>query len=157
MNQLEAAEYVGITPQMLRLYTKQGRVKADVDKTKSRRTLVYEAEELDRLKVARAERQKWKLASTPSTDSHYLTLNLDGYYQKKLEEAAAKREMSAGQYARFLVMQALEDRTVEAISTQAKEQREDLAKVALALLILAGNQNPDEAREWVNKNVRRKE
>lgn len=118
-----------------------------------RRTLLYEEAELHRFRRELEEKKRWRLPKPDNPSTETVSFRLDVHYLKRLSETADRHRMSAGEFARLLVIQALDERTPEAIG----ELREDLATSVLALLVLAGNQDADEARAWVNKNLRRKE
>jgi hypothetical protein len=84
----------------------------------------------------------------------------DGYH-RRLESEAKEFKMSAGQYARRLVIDALDDADRERLEkrmvmleTEVSELRSDLATAVEALLIVAGNYPKEKAKEWVDRNLR---
>ena len=93
---------------------------------------------------------------------------LDEEYLKRLEEKAGKLQMSAGQYARRLVMDALDDSERQVIKEEISdlnENVEDLREcLAVSVEAILANINPEEknkkviskerAREWVDENIR---
>ncbi len=86
---------------------------------------------------------------------------LDEEYLKRLEDEAAKVGMSAGQYARRLVMDALDDTERKVIKEEISELNEKVEDLRLCLadsteLILVATKNitKERAREWVDENIR---
>jgi len=84
----------------------------------------------------------------------------DGYH-RRLEREGKDFKMSAGQYARQLVIDALDDANRERLEkrmvmleTEVSELRSDLATAVEALLIVAGNYPKEKAKEWVDRNLR---
>jgi len=83
----------------------------------------------------------------------------DGYH-RRLESKGKEFKMSAGQYARELVVEALDDthrerleKRMVMLETEVSELRSDLAVAVEALLIVAGNYPKEKAREWVIGNL----
>jgi hypothetical protein len=86
---------------------------------------------------------------------------LDEEYLDRLEKEAAKFQMSAGQYARRLVMDALDDTERQVIKEDISELSENVEDLRLCLAasveaILAATKNvtKERAREWVDQNIR---
>jgi polyhydroxyalkanoate synthesis regulator phasin len=91
---------------------------------------------------------------------------LDEEYLKRLEEEAAKHKMSAGQYARRLVMDALDDTERKVIKEEVSELNENVEDLRLcladsveAILTTLGASeklviSKEQAREWVDENIR---
>jgi uncharacterized protein (DUF4415 family) len=180
MNQQEAAQFLGVSSRMLRIYTQQGRIGAHRDKGKPRRTLVYEEGELQRLKGELEQSRRWSNPKPANESTEHVGFRLDTYYLRHLTQAAAERGLSPGQYARQLVIQALEERatgtapaaeenaritqglqkdieqTKQDVERTAEEMvalRIDLANAVLALFTHAGKLEPEQAEEWVRVNL----
>jgi len=150
MNQKEAAAFLGISERMLRTYTAQGRIGAEREIVRGRRTLVYDPAALEALREERAGERRWRTPPPENPSTGLVSFRLDAYYLERLTGDAAARGMSRGEYARFLLLQALEGRAgVEAL-------RADLANAVYALLVAAGDQEPAKAQEWVRKNLLKK-
>lgn len=86
---------------------------------------------------------------------------LDEEYLERLEKRAAKHKMSAGQFARRLVIDALDDTERKVIKEEISELNESVEDLRLCLAdsveaILAATKNvsKDRAREWVDENIR---
>ena len=81
-------------------------------------------------------------------------------YLKLLNDEAAKEGKSAGDCARRLLIRTLTDteRTelreeLEALRTDFRKMREDLATVSLKLLVKVGGEEPAEAEAWVRDHL----
>jgi hypothetical protein len=90
---------------------------------------------------------------------------LDEEYLERLEKEAAKFQMSAGQYARRLVMDALDDterkvikEEISDLNENVEDLRECLAVSVEAILATLGSEkkviSKERAREWVDENIR---
>ncbi len=90
---------------------------------------------------------------------------LDEEYLERLEKEAAKLQMSAGQYARRLVMDALDDterkvikEEISDLNENVEDLRECLAVSVEAILATLGSEkkviSKERAREWVDENIR---
>lgn len=93
--------------------------------------------------------------------SNTVGFRLDPPYLKSLESEAANYKMSLHEYARRLVIDALDDARREQLEkrmvmleTEVSELRSDLATAVEALLIVAGNYPKEKAKEWVDRNLR---
>ena len=79
---------------------------------------------------------------------------------RKLAAAAAERNLTAGTYARRIVLDALADDTparllaeVAAARGEVARLRADLGRATVALLSDAGRAEADEAEAWVRDNL----
>lgn len=90
---------------------------------------------------------------------------LDEEYLKRLEDEAGKLQMSAGQYARRLVMDALDDTERKVIKEEISDLNENVEDLRLcladsveAILTTLGSEkvviSKERAREWVDQNIR---
>ncbi len=93
---------------------------------------------------------------------HSVAFRLDEEYREKLEKLSKENGMSPGQFARFLVVTALEDterlamrKDLQTLKTELASFRRDLSNVALALLVGAGKMDKTEANQWVKAHLRR--
>lgn len=96
-----------------------------------------------------------------SSETKPISFRLDAHYLEHLKREAAQYGMSAGDYARRMVIDTLED--VERKKTQDQmrdlkreivDLRADVATTALALLVGAGKIGKDEAQMWVRENLK---
>lgn len=149
MNQHEAAQFLGVTDRTLRHYTRQGRIPATWDKTRKRRTLVYAEEALRALKAELEQARRWQTPPAESARTDTIGFRVDAHYRAQLTEAAQKHGLSAGAYARVLVISALDADPTQALS----RLRHDLATSVYALLAYAGTLTPEQAERWVRENL----
>lgn len=91
-----------------------------------------------------------------------IAFRLDEEYREKLEKMAKESAMSPGQFARFLVIAALDNteriairRDLQNLKSDMSSLRRDLSNVALALLVGAGRMDKREANQWVKEHLRR--
>jgi hypothetical protein len=101
------------------------------------------------------------MQTTMSTPTTPVSFRLDAHYLDRLKEEAAKYGMSPGEFARRLVLDALErseeQRTADEIVELRREVghlRVDVALAVTAILVGAGKVSPEDARAWVKENLR---
>ena len=101
-------------------------------------------------------KRTFRVSKQPKT----VGFQLEDSYHRRLEKDGKEFKMSAGQYARQLVIDALDDTNRERLEkrmvmleTELSELRSDLAIAVEALLIVAGNYPKEKAREWVVRNL----
>ncbi len=156
----EAADFLGVSKRTLERYASQGRVRAIYRKGRGHPVPEYEEEDLLSLKAGLEP----ALSPPPGKalpSSEPLSFRLDEHYLKRLGEEGEKRGISAGAYARLLVIDALEEGERERLRGDVAELRrlvvligEDLASATLALLVHGGNvEQEPEARDWVLANL----
>jgi hypothetical protein len=157
----EAADFLAVSVRSLERYTTQGRVHAHYRKGRGHPIPEYEEEDLLALKAG-LEPALAPPSAKALLSSEPLSFRLDEHYLKRLGEAGQKRGISAGAYARLLVIDALEEGEGERLRGDMAELRrlveligEDLASATLALLVHGGNvEQEPEARDWVLANLR---
>ena len=96
-----------------------------------------------------------------SSGTKPISFRLNENYLEHLKREAAKYGMSAGDYARRMVIDTLEDGERKKTQDQMRELkreiaelRDDVATTALALLVGAGKVGKDEAQIWVRENLK---
>ena len=97
------------------------------------------------------------MTSKPKT----IGFQLEDAVLRRLEKEGKQYKMSAGQYARQLVVDALEDTNTERLERrmillegEVSQLRQDLAIAVHALLVTAGNLPKSEAARWIAENMR---
>jgi len=92
-----------------------------------------------------------------------ISFRLDEHYIERLKKEADRYGMSPGDYARRLVLDALEnveekrvEDSLQAIKREIGELRTDFATSVLALLIGAGQLDHEDAKDWVRENLKTK-
>lgn len=95
------------------------------------------------------------------TQTRPISFRLDDHYLAVLTKQASRFGMSPGEYARRLVLDALEEtdhRRLEegmgALEREVAQLRAELANSVMALLVGAGKVDKDEARDWVQANLK---
>jgi hypothetical protein len=157
----EAAEFLSISPRSLERYTRQGRIRAHYQKGRGHPVPIYEEGDLEALKADLGPTLAPPSGKATAT-SETVSFRLDKHYRARLIDEGEKRGISAGAYARLLVIDTLEDGEHERLRTDLGELRrlvallsEDLATAAMALLLHGGRVEQEaEAREWVIANLR---
>ena len=95
------------------------------------------------------------------TPSKQVSFRLASESFEQLESRAKNYKLSCHEYARRLVLDALEkdikdeqqSSKILAISDEVVRLREDLATIALALLVQIGGVDVNDATEWIEKNI----
>lgn len=90
-----------------------------------------------------------------------VSFRLDEQYLDRLKKESSKYGMSAGDYARRVVLDALEDTEQRKVQDELRdvkrelaELRDDIATAVFALLVGAGKIEKGEARDWVSANLK---
>jgi hypothetical protein len=86
---------------------------------------------------------------------------LDPAIAKKLETEAEKRGLTAGRYARLLVIDALSEsddenrvpEQLEALRDEVQTLKENLVTATIAILQTAAELPEEEVRKWVDENL----
>ena len=149
MTTSEAAKFLGVTPRTLQRYTKEGRLGARQEKGKTRPVTVYDEAEVMALKGKLESSPYAKRTQNVSLSTDTITIRLDEHYLTRLADEGTKRGYSAGQYARQLIIQGLEDRHQEAL----ERLRKDVANATYATLAYGGKLTPEESEAWVRENL----
>lgn len=164
MDKKEAAQFLGVSVRTLERYTKQGKIPARYERGRTRSVVSYDPESLQHLREEREEKlQQEKLQTraaipfgegTEPTD--IVSFRLDPFYRKRLAEEGASEGMSAGEWARRLVVRALEEfqaAEIAELHRGLQALREELARSVAALLCAAGQETPERALQWVKDNL----
>jgi excisionase family DNA binding protein len=88
MRKKEAAEFLGVSTRTLERLVKEGRLRARREKGKTRPLVVFDKEDLERLKTAREEEKPPEAFGRPNTSQSLggIGFRLDHVYIKMLEE-----------------------------------------------------------------------
>lgn len=130
MERREAADFLGVSLSTLDRLAAQGRLTKGRARRKTRPVTVYDEGELQRLK-SELEQQgsRTTTACPPATKPQdAVGFRLDPYYVAQLKAKGAPLGMSAGEYARKLVIQALEQEGMELIREELSALRRSLAE-----------------------------
>ncbi len=133
MDKEQAAEYLGVSVRTLERLTASGKLKKGQAKGKTRPVVVYEKSELERVRKELEKSRPVEVFGRPNTPkpADAIGFRLDPFYVKKLEEAGAIHGMSAGEYARRLVIRGLEGQSAEADVKLLKKSLSDMFYIIL--------------------------
>ena len=94
------------------------------------------------------------------TKPKIVSFQLEESYLKRLEKEAAYFKVSGGQYARRLVIDALDDTATERLEkrmamleTEMVQLQQSLALAVQAILVTAGNMPLEDAKDWTERNI----
>lgn len=110
--------------------------------------VVYEKTELERVQKELERSRPVEVFGRPNTPkpADAVGFRLDPFYVKKLEEAGAAHGMSAGEYARRLVIRGIEGQSAEA---DVKALRRSLSDMFYVILVTRLGASEGEATEIV--------
>lgn len=156
----EAAARLGVSVRALERYTSQGKIGVRYERGKTRPVAVYDEADLAALRerLGRAvPLRETPLGPPPATET--VSFRLDPFYLQELRAAAAAEGVSAGSYARRLVVSSLESRHAEdagllrrdvaALRADVRAFRSAFASSVYTLLLAAGRATTEEADEFV--------
>ena len=148
MEKAEAAEFLGVSVRTLERLAAAGRLKKGRALRKTRPVVTYEQTDLERL---RDELERGRPAEVfrrlnTSKPTSAIGFRLDPFYVKQLEQEGAKHGMSAGEYARRLVIRGMEGQTAEG---DIRELRETLADMFYVILVTRLGSSEAEAAEII--------
>lgn len=154
MDRRQAAEFLGVSLRTLDRLVSKGRLSKGKALLKTRPIVVFRQEELTALKE---ELGKQKASASqfcgvfPPKET--VAFRIDPHYLGRLTSQAKPLGLSPGEYARQLVIQALEKEPSEKFSHEVRRLREALAAVFYALLTTRLGSSPTEARRLVDEAI----
>ena len=152
MERKAAAEFLGVSMSTLDRFASQGRLTRGRARGKTRPLTVFDREELASLKEEFARKAeampKVPIAERPQDAVGF---RLDPHYVRRLAEAGAKEDMSAGEYARRLVIRGLETEPGEAYAREIRTLRHALSGMFFLILVERFGVSHDEAHVLVTE------
>ncbi len=146
MDKSQAAEFLGVSPRTIDRLAAQGKLTKHRERRKTRPAVVFNEDELTSLKeqlgVSPSRRRK-----VVSTIREGIGFRLDPLYVRRLTQVAEACNMSPGEYARLLVIQALEG--TDRASGQLDELRRSLMSFYTGLLVKGYRLREDDAERFV--------
>src|SRR5437870_3835979 len=136
MTKKEAAAFLDISVRTLERYVAKGLIKQGRDRAKTRPLTTYAPEDVEALKaiiekpISRAD----GTAKLPPSDT--VGFRLDPLYVRRLTSEGSEHGLSAGEYARTLVIRSLEDTREAEFKDEVRSLREGLAQAFYALLVM---------------------
>jgi len=134
MEKREAAEFLGVSVRTLERIVASGKLKQGKALKKTRPVVVYDEGELAKLKEelqATRPAEVFRRLNTPKP-ADAIGFRLDPFYIKRLTEEGEKTGMSAGEYARRLVIRGLEG---QGSDQDFKTLRSNLADMFYIILV----------------------
>lgn len=169
----EAAQFLGVSVKTLERYVSRGRIAPRMSPGRTRPTPLFDEAELaalrDELAQARfpaapkaTEASAHGEAAPETAEAGTVAFRLPARYARQLAEGGEQRGLSAGTYARSLVIDALESGErvrlsgeIDGLKQMVRALGTDLASVALLAALFAGKvESEAEAREWIAANLR---
>lgn len=152
----EAAEFLGVSLSTLDRFASQGRLTRGRGKGKTKPVTVFAQEDLERLKKELETQQLGRTFLSPETTrpTDSVGFRLDPYYVGRLQSEGAALGLSAGEYARKLVVQSLEDDRQGDFAKELKALRDGLAQLFYTLLVMKLGVDEIEAKKFVDETLR---
>jgi hypothetical protein len=148
MEKREAAEFLGVSMRTLERIAASGKLKQGKALKKTRPVVVYDEGELAKLKEelqATRPAEVFRRLNTPKP-ADAIGFRLDPFYIKRLTEEGEKNGMSAGEYARRLVIRGLEG---QGSDQDFKTLRSNLADMFYIILVSKMGVSEAEANEVI--------
>jgi len=162
MNKREAAEYLGVSIRSLERYTEKKLLPCHYEEGRIDKRPVYDTPDLETFKQGRDARKKRQAVEAVSPDAlKRIGFRLDSHYIERLTDEGAKHNMSAGEYARRLLIGAMEDfrhqevlAHIELLRQDLDSLRGDIAQTIEAFLLHVVDQaDREEAVKWVRTTL----
>ena len=154
MKRKEAAEYLGVSLRTLDRIAATGRLTKGLESGKSRPFVVFRVEELEsvRAELASDTQIVWQKPKSESILRDTVAFRLDPSYFAQLQAQAKESDLSVGEFARRLVIRALESDSLD-VELEVRQIREALAAIFYAILTLKLGSTPAEARKIIADTV----
>jgi len=151
----QAAEYLGVSLRTLDRLAANGHLTKGTALRKTRPCVVFREDELRSLKAQlhQSEQQWRKLERKPDQPKDTVAFRLDNYYLRVLRSEADRLGLSTGEFARTLVIRALEQEQDHILRREVRRMREALGATFYALLTMKLGTSPAEARRIVNDTI----
>lgn len=148
MEKSQAAEFLGVSVRTLERLAASGKLKQGKALKKTRPVVVYDEGELTRLKEelqATRPAEVFRRLNTPKP-ADAIGFRLDPFYVKRLAEEGEKHGLSAGEFARRLVIRGLEG---QGSDQDFKTLRSNLADMFYIILVTKLGTSEAEATEVI--------
>lgn len=163
LRKAEAASLLGMSPRALERYVKDGKLTVRYESGSTRPVAVYDRDEVTALAASRRSKDGAGERGSAAVAERYrfdVSLRLDAYYGERLASAAVARGLRPSDYAAHLLMAVLDDHredALEEVREELRRLRENLAVATEGVLVALGAGeaiSPDDARSWVEENLR---
>ncbi len=155
MRKEEAAKYLGVSTRTIERLATEGRLRTRREKGKTKPIVVFDDEDLARVKKEREEARPPEVFGRPNTTKPLdsIGFRLDALYVKMLEQQAKSKGISASAMARHLVIQGLEESRFERIRDEFLSMRDSLGDFYFALLVTKFGMTETAANEFVKETI----
>ncbi len=155
MEKQQAAEFLGVSIRTLERFAAKGRLTKGRARKKTRPVVVFDQAQLEGLKAELEAERPADVMRRHSQEKpkDAIGFRLDPFYVHKLTEEGAKQGMSAAEYARRLVIQALEDTRIDQFRDEVHALREGLADTFFAFLTMQCGVTEDKALQFVKDTI----
>lgn len=151
MEKTAAAEFLGVSTRTLERLSKAGRLTAGRARKKTRPVVVYDQQELERLKVELQAGRPAEVFRRLNTEKprDAIGFRLDPFYVQRLTEAGEKEGLSASEFARRLVIRGVEDQAAGRMTEEISALRNALTEMFYLVLVTKLGASETEATEIV--------
>lgn len=165
LTKLQAALILGVSPRTVERYVLQGMLKAAYRRGKTRPIATFDPLEVEALRRRFDTGDHPHAVSAPESAAPVFSLRLPPHYRQQLEEQGRPLGLGPGQYARRLIIHALESEVdtgqqtarlseeISRLSTRLEEARSDIAFLLYALLTRLGDIDDQELRAWFESHM----
>jgi len=153
MERHQAAEYLGVSVSTVDRLAAQGRLTKGRARRKTRPVTVFDESQVAELKkeIEASRQVKTTPSLKPPRKGDAIGFRLDPFYIERLMEAGKEAGQSPGEYARSLVIEALENDREERFRTEIKRLRENLAEVFYLILVNKMDSKRDQAEAIIDR------
>jgi len=147
MRKQEAAEFLGVSTRTIERLVAEGKLVQGRAKSKTRPVAVFDRAQLERLKSEIGSGEVREVFGRPNTSKPKgsVGFRLDPYYMARLEEEGKAQGLSAGEYARRLVVRGLE------VGDELTALRKSLGHMFYLMLVTKMGASEAEAEDLVRK------
>lgn len=147
MRKQEAADFLGISTRTLERFVAEGKLVQGRAKSKTRPVAVFDRGQLEKLKAQLVASGKDEVFGRPNTlkPKGSVGFRLDPFYMERLVKEGEAHGMSAGDYARRLVVRGLE------MGDELTALRKSLSHMFYLVLVTKMGATEAEAEELVRK------
>lgn len=152
MERAEAAAFLGVSVSTLDRFASQGRLTRGRAKRKTKPVTIFDRAELERLKGELGTTKPVALPARKSASKvpDAVGFRLDPYYAGRLKAEGEQQGMSAGEYARRLVIRSLEETPTDRFAEHLKTLQTSLTGMFYLILVEKFGASEDEANELVS-------
>lgn len=151
MERAEAAAFLGVSTSTLDRLASQGKLTRGRARRKTRPVTIFDVDELTRLKDELATSARAVKAPLPAgrQSKDAIGFRLDPYYVQRLTDGGEELGLSAGEFARSLVIRGLEETSLHRFGDELEALRKSLSRMFFLILVEKFGATHDEANSVV--------